>query len=433
MDAIEALAEELDFAAVEEETWTDLGYSAAPVAYGLIWLRVRLTTARDRAPEIDAIRLNTVRATAATTRSTETLGTSAGRPNQTFRTKRAPVLIDPATGGPLITIELVDSSGTRRETWERGVDFFGAGRDTNRYLLEPETGTVTFGDGVNGRIPVAGTRIVATGYRVGGGAAGNVAAGTITALKTALPQVDKVTNHRDAAGGSNAETLDEARLRAPQLLRTRDRAVSADDFADLALRTPGVELKSAFALPLVALDHSTDPPTQVPDSAGAVTVVVLPVNGDPKPQPSEEQLRLICAYLNERRLITTELYVTGPRYLDITELEAEILVSPNADLKTVQDRCLAALEQYFHPLTGGYPDPETGEAPGWPIGGDIYLGNVFDRLLAQEGVLRVPSLRMGTTDDAADDCLDQLPVPDGTLVHLAGTVVRLNVRYPRGD
>ncbi|ARE41821.1 hypothetical protein RGUI_3680 [Rhodovulum sp. P5] len=431
--AIKALPDELDFAAVESDAWTDLGYSAPPVTYGLIWLRARLTTARDRAPEISAIRLNTVRATAATTRTNETLGTSAGRPNQSFKTKRAPILIDPATDTPDITIDLVDASGTRSETWERGEDFFGAGRDTNRYLLDPETGTITFGDGVNGRIPVAGTRIIASGYRVGGGAAGNVAAGTITSLKTALPRVEKVTNHRDASGGSDAETLDQAKLRAPQQLRTRDRAVSADDFADLALRTPGVDLKSAFALPLVALDHATDPPTHLPNSAGAVTVVVLPNNADPKPQPSEDQLRLICAYLNERRLITTELYVTGPRYLDINTLEAEILVRPDEDLKAVQDRCLAALAQYFHPLDGGYPDETTGKGPGWPIGGDIYTGNVFDRLLAQEGVLRVPSLSIGTADDPADACLDRLTVPEGTLVHLPGTVAKLTVRYPRGD
>ncbi len=302
-------------------------------------------------------------------------------------------------------------------------------------MLDPETGTLTFGDGVNGMIPVAGTRVVATGYRVGGGAIGNVASGTITKLKTALPQVESVTNLRTAAGGSDAETLDQVKLRAPQLLRTRDRAVASDDFADLALRTPGVDLKSAFALPLIRLDPNPDtnlPPIMVPDSPGAVTVVVLPVNKEPTPQPSEDQLRLICAWLNERRLITTELYVTGPKYVKVTQLQAQILAAPDADLKAVQDRSRAVLEQYFHPLRGG-PAPAPGkDGPGWPIGGDIYLGDVFDQLLAQEGVERVPDLKMGLDGQPNDDCADVLTVDPGTLVHLPGDVIRLDVGYRHG-
>jgi len=427
--ALEALiraAPSLDFGAVEEESWTDLGYTPAPVPFGLVWLRARLTAPLEVAPEVSGLHLNSTRAIAATSRSTETLGTSAGRPNQTFKVRRAPVLIDPKTGEPDLDIELVDSAGGRDAEWERGFDFFGADRATKRYLLDPETGVLTFGDGVNGMIPVAGTRVVATRYRVGGGAIGNVGPGTITALKTALPQVKEVTNLRAAAGGSDAETIDEAKLRAPQLLRTRDRAVSAEDFADLALRTPGVDLRSAFALPLTRLDTSVTPPAMIEDSPGAVTVVILPVNAEPTPQPSEDQLRLVCAFLNERRLITTELYVTGPRYVAIEVLEVELLARPDADLKDVQDAARTALETFFHPLKGGE------DGTGWPFGGDVYLGNVFDLLLAQPGVARVASLKIGLAGQPADDCADVLEVAPGTLLHLPPAVVALNVRYARG-
>lgn len=424
-DEIRAAAP-LDFAAVEEETWTDLGFSPSPSPFGLVWLRARLAAPLERAPEVSGLHLNTTRAIAAVTRATETLGTSAGRPNQSFKTRRSPILIDPATGAPDLVVELLDSAGNRDASWERGSDFFGADRATKRYLLDPIAGIVTFGDGVNGAIPVAGARVLATRYRVGGGSIGNVPAGTVTALKTALPQVKEVTNIRAAAGGSDAETVAEARLRAPQLLRTRDRAVSAEDFSDLALRTPGVDLQSAFALPRVRLDTSVMPPAMIGDSPGAVTVVILPVNEEPTPQPSEEQLRLVCAFLNERRLITTELYVTGPRYLAIETLEVQLLARPDADLKAVQDAARAALESYFHPLRGG----EDGK--GWPFGGDVYLGNVFDLLLSQEGVARVSDLRIGLADQPADDCADVLSVPDGTLVHLPPAVLKIEARYPRG-
>lgn len=434
-------ATEFDFGAVESDVWTDLGYSEPPVPYGLVWLRARLhwdptempgMTGLDPVPEVSGLYLNTGRATAAQTRSTEIMGTSAGRPNQTFKLKRAPVLIDPKTGEPDLKIELEDATGTR-EVWTRGTDFFGADRATKRYLLDPITGTVTFGDGVNGMIPVAGTRIIATGYRVGGGAIGNVASGTISKLKTALPRVASVKNQRAAVGGSDAETIGAAKLRAPQTLRTRDRAVAAQDFADLALRTPGVALKSAFALPLTRLEPADDPSqpaTKVDNSPGAVTVVVLPINKEATPQPSEGQLRRICAWLNERRLITTELYVTGPDYVRVANLSATITARADADLKAVQDAAMAALQRYFHPLTGGHSVPGV-VGPGWPIGGDVYLGDVFDLLLGLDGVQRVPDLKIALEGTPNDDCADVLTVAPGTLVHLRPEIIALDVRYGR--
>lgn len=413
----------LNFAAVDEAAWTDLGYSAAPAPHDLHWFRARLAFARDRAPEVSGLHLNSTRATAALTRQSEVLGSSAGRPNQTFRLRQKPVLIDPATDQPVLTLQVIEPAGTI--VWQPGPDFFGAAADASRYVLDPIEGVVTFGDGVNGRIPVAGARIVATLYRVGGGAVGNVAAGTISSLKTALPQVKSVANLRRAAGGSDAETLDAVKLRAPELLRTRDRAVTAQDFADLALRTSGVALKSAFALPLTRLDLAHNPPGFVDNSPGAVTVVVLPINNEETPQPSEDQLRLICAHLNERRLITTELYVTGPRYVAITTLAAEIRAAEDADLKAVHDACLAALRAYFHPLTGGE------DGAGWPFGGDIFRGAVFGVLQGQAGVSRVADLKIALAGGTPDPCLDLLPVPPGTLPHLPLSTIALDVRYAR--
>jgi predicted phage baseplate assembly protein len=285
---------------------------------------------------------------------------------------------------------------------------------------------VTFGDGVNGMVPVAGSRILANSYRVGGGALGNVAAGTIATLKTALPQVKSVSNQRAAAGGADAETIDQAKLRAPSGLRSRDRAVTAEDFADLARTTPGVVLKSAYALPQTAVDFTTPEPVFIENAPGSVTVVVLPDKRHPTPQPTEEELRLICAHLNARRLVTTELYVIGPRYTRMDLLQVEIEARQDSDLKAVQDACHAALMVYFNPLTGG----EGGT--GWPFGGSVYHGNVFNLLLRQPGVLRVVDLKMALETVAQDDTSDVLPLESGSLIELPPSVIALNVRYGRG-
>jgi hypothetical protein len=423
-------ATSLDFTKIADDFWIDeAGYDEPPVPYELTWFRARLIAVPQEAPQVSQFLLNTVAATAAVTRIEEVVGVSNGRPNQRYILRRTPVLVLPdATGKLRPELDLVVTEPNQpSEIWERVDDFFGAGSDRAVFALDSATGTITLGDGIHGRIPVAGAEIKAQRYRYGGGQVGNAGAGTIKALKSVVPSVDSVTNVRAATGGADVETLDEVLLRAPHDLRLRDRAVTQADFAELALQTPGVRIQRAYALPLTKVDFATTPPTLIPNTPGAVTVVILPENKEPTPQPTEEQLRLVCAHLNSRRLITTELYVIGPRYVDIAQLEAEVLVSRSQDLKAVTDAIAGKLLTYFHPLHGG----EDGR--GWPFGQDVYLGQVYRQILSIEGVLRVLCLKMALTGASEQDdsavCDDVLPVDEGALVHLPSTAIKLQVKY----
>jgi predicted phage baseplate assembly protein len=410
---------------VDSEVWTDeaVGYSEPPVPHGLTWFRARLVAVPDEAPQVSRFLLNTVTATAAVTRIEEVLGTSNGRPGQQFTLRRKPVLVlpDAATGALHPQLELVVDELGQPELWTGVDDFFGVDADKAVYVLDAASGQVTFGDGIHGRIPVAGAEVKAQRYRYGGGQVGNAGADTISALRSVLPTVDKVTNMRPAAGGADAEPLSEVILRAPHDLRTRDRAVTQADFAELALRTPGVRIQRAYALARTAADLSTQPPTLTANQAGAVTVVILPENKDETPQPTEDQLRLVCDHLNSRRLITTELYVVGPTYLAVTQLEAEVLVSRSLDLKAVSDALSQRLLDYFHPLRGGE------DSRGWPFGQDIYLAQVYRQLLNVDGVTRVQCL--AASAGSQGPCTDVLAVPDGALVHLPRTAIHLKVSY----
>lgn len=418
---IEALAGQLSPGRVQEEVWTKQGFDVQPVSFALTWVRARLTDRSVEPPAIGQLLLNTVGATAAVTRIEESIGTSDGRPNQVFALARRPVLLDEQTRLPALKLEVVELRN-EPETWSAVADFFGCKAGDPVFVLDPETGTLTFGDGVHGRIPVAGAEIIAREYRYGGGQVGNAGAGTITALKSALPDVDSVTNVRAAAGGGDAETLDEVKLRAPHDLRTRDRAVTAEDFVELTLRTPGVRIQRAYALAETGLDLSAEPPEMVSGRPGAITVVVLPENDQETPQPTEDQLRLVCAYLDARRLITTELYVVGPRYLTLGTLSVQVTVSRDRDLKAVREAIEKRLLRYFHPLWGG----EDGR--GWPFGGDIHFGSVYHQILGVDGVLRVLCLEIAPAR-GDEPCSDLIAVPDGTLVHLPPSVLNVKVKY----
>lgn len=127
-----------------------------------------------------------------------------------------------------------------------------AGPDDRVYTIArnaDDTVQIIFGDGACGYIPPSGYTIRAT-YRLGLGASGNVPASTLVVVGTTptgatLPSTVTVTNVSSALGGTDSESNDSIRNNAALTFRTRDRAVSLQDFEDLAVRRAGVEQASA--------------------------------------------------------------------------------------------------------------------------------------------------------------------------------------------
>jgi predicted phage baseplate assembly protein len=228
------------------------------------WLRCRIAGPNYPSgivPEIDFIRPNTVPAINLATVRDELVELSQGVPDQTFLLLRRPVR-------PESLVLTVTVPGDAAETWIGKSDFLGSGRDDPHYVLNATRGEIRFGDGERGRIPVAGSEIVAVEYRYGGGEAGNVSAGAISTLLTNIVGVDGVTNDRPAVGGADEERPEDLARQAPRFLRSRNRAVTAEDFAALARQAGGVAKATALEL-----FHPDYPGVEVP---GAVTVVVVP-------------------------------------------------------------------------------------------------------------------------------------------------------------
>ncbi|MFC4158640.1 putative baseplate assembly protein [Chitinimonas lacunae] len=373
------------------------------------WLRARLAAGGYvQAPRLLALRTNTVPALAASSVDAEVVGRSNGLPDQVFQLAQRPVLAG--------TLALTVDEGDGPKPWVEVADFFGSGRDDPHYVLNRSTGEIRF-NGTAGRIPVANpsrvANIVAQRYRVGGGAAGNVAAGAIDTLRGHLPGIDaaRVGNLFAAYGGADEESLDAARLRAAGALKSRERAVTREDFELHAIKVGGVA--RARALPLY---HPAFPAVAVP---GAVSVLVVPQASDPlrplddpAPQPTEGLLRQVCAELDARRLATTELYVIAPSYR-LLRLSATLTVSADADLAAVKQTALLTLRRYFHPLIGGEDCTLTRDGSGWPFGGDIHYSRVVQRLL-------LPGVN--SVDDLLFE-LDRVSYPPCSNVSLDGTAL----------
>jgi hypothetical protein len=302
------------------------------------WLRVRLDQnnyPQGRAPHLDFFLPNAVDAVNLTTEARYTLGTSSGRAEQSFDFPKRP--IDPES----LQIEIELSSGASEQDWTQVDDFFASKPQDKHFVLNATAGRITFGDGTQGQIPAAGAAIVAAVWRHGGGAAGNkVMAGAVKTMVDQIAGIEKVANPRAATGGADEEALSDFIRNAPGHLRSAKRAVTASDFEIQATAIEGV--KKAKAL---GGRYPDFPDVEVP---GAITVFVVADSDRMPPVPSAELIRSVCRALEQVRLITTEVYVAAPQFLQV-RIEARLLAAPEAAFDQVANDARKRLDQYLSP------------------------------------------------------------------------------------
>jgi predicted phage baseplate assembly protein len=316
----------------------------------------------------------------------EMLGESDGVPGQEFTTERSPLLA--GTGAPVL--ETMSDDGWVE--WSP-VDHFAASEPADlHFVFDAVAGTVRFGPAVReedgslrqyGAIPPSGMSIRLRGHAIGGGHNGNVSKGAIRTLKSSIPFVASVENLESAQGGVEAETIQQAKSRGPILLRTRSRAVTAEDYESIAME----------AAPEVARVQCV---TAGEDSVEAGSLRVLIVPAAPQEDgkidfaelvPDEETLQRISERLDEVRLIGTRVSVEPPSYRGVTVV-ARVVARPKADVARIKTESLAALYGYLNPITGG-PDGE-----GWPFGRPVQSGEVYGLLQRIRGVDMVEDARL---------------------------------------
>ena len=387
------------------------------------WLRARIEKASyQNAPSVLAIRANAARVIQAQTVADEVLGGSDGTPDQVFALANAPVL--PRT----LVVQVYETA--EPETWTAVDDFFGHGPDDPVYVPNLAIGEVRFPGKPDpaarkgGRIPVANidrpqTSVVARRYRFGGGVRGNAPAKALSVLTTAIVGLDAaaIVNPFEAVGGADEESIETAMARAPRVLKARDRAVTTGDFELLAMEAAVVA--RAKALPL---SHPEFPGLKAP---GVVTVVVIPEIAAKTeaeqifiaaPRPSESLLRTVCAYLDARRLLTTELFVIGPRYTPVA-IEIHAILQSDVDAAEIHAAIEAAVRRFLHPIYGGVA------GTGWPFGEPIRYAELYRAALAP-GVIRLDDIEVTRDDQPFGNCQD-VPIDPDALVELTAISITL--------
>jgi predicted phage baseplate assembly protein len=377
------------------------------------WLRLVLTEPQPNqgvflaSPEVSQLQVEsrgaTIGARQAVTVKSEVLGRSDGTPGQVFKLQNAPLL---ARNRQRDFLKVISPAG-EEEIWYE-IEDFAESRETDRhYTLDSLTGELALGPSLLqpsgkvysfGAVPAKGALLRMERYQHGGGTEGNLPQNAISVMKSSIPYVASVTNRAPASGGLDPQSLDDAKLHAPQTLRSRARAVTADDYEFIASRTERVA--RAYCIAPGAQPGRSDAPRP-----GQVVVLVLPATDNvdaaivtpDKLILSDELAQAVQARLDAQRLLGTTVEVRSPRYLWVS-VNATLRFAAGTD-PAIMDHARAEGEQllyhYLNPYIGGP------RGDGWPLGRDLNRAELVGRLQQISGVEYADELRMTVAESKA--------------------------------
>jgi hypothetical protein len=227
---------------------------------------------------------------------------------------------------------------------------------------------IVFGDNTSGRIPAANAQIYAT-YRYGVGAQANaIPAKKIT---TIVPRAGffeawqvTVTNLESPTGGADPESVESLRHTVPRAgSRIRSRAVTLNDYADLAMQVPGVAKSVAYGTVYTA-----------------VKVWIGPTLSSSQDTVPDELMARLCANVEQTmkdKVLIGSTVVAGPLVCD--DLWNNVFIRVNIQVAEVFNRLSVrdAVDSVIRKLMA-YSEMDFGTR--------ITLGGVYRAVLTVQGV-----------------------------------------------
>ncbi|HEY8561389.1 MAG TPA: hypothetical protein VIL74_13515 [Pyrinomonadaceae bacterium] len=378
-------------------TWLRVGGSATAIKSRLMWIGINAATVSQRARAANEI-----------------LGEGSGEIDQVFKISRSPVVPG--------SVRLFVSSGDATEEWSEIDDLLAAGSEVAKpdlreppggrktktkpakvFTVDHEAGAIRFGDGVHGQRPPRAARL-SVSYDYGAGLAGNVGVGAIDA-GAALPAGLKVSNPVRTWGGADSENVLDGERQIKSYLRHQERLVTAGDFKIVTLRTPGVLIGRVEVIPAFHPDFS---PNEPGDAPGAVTILVIPkydAKQPAAPVPDRLFLDTICRHLDERRLITTEVFLRGAVYKPVW-ISVGINVVAEKSVPEVREAVKRALLDFLAPLDPDFDllaEDSGGRSNGWRLRKPVAAKELLAVASRVAGVMFVNDVFLAEGDAAASE------------------------------
>jgi predicted phage baseplate assembly protein len=355
---------------------------------------------------------NLVAASQGETQRDEVLGSSDASANQTYSLKKKPLTYLPSADPEgLFAVQSTLRVTVNGVMWSERPTLLQSLPTNQVYSTElDETGqtTVVFGDGQAGARPPSGRDNIRARYRKGLGTTGHVAAGALQQLLDSAPGVQSATNPQPAYGGADAESLTRLRQNAPASVRTFGRAVSAQDYAAVALTYPGVAMATAAWV-------VRDPRTL---AALAQPYVQLTVVTDDRVPLAEQPVlaRNLRQFLDRRRDPNVPL-----RICDFVAVYVDVAATIEVDERYGRQATLAAAQAALQPGLNADGTPGFFAAERLGLGQSLHLSALYAAIQAVAGVkdATVTTLRLPQADPDPSVVRDDVLVRPPELIVVA--------------
>lgn len=252
--------------------------------------------------------------------------------------------------------------------WQPKRDLLSSDGFAKEFVAEVDddgSATLRFGDDQHGLRPAPGVEFTGT-YRVGNGKAGNIGAEALVHLITEvpIPGIVAVRNPMAARGGTDPETLEHVRRVAPDAFRIQERAVTPDDYAEVARRHREVQDAAATV--------------RWTGSWRTIFLTIDRLGGRPVDAEFEHDMRL---HLERYRMAGQDIEIDAPRFVAL-EIEMIVCVKPDYFRSDVK----AALLRVFSDQT--QPDGQQGifHPDNFTFGQPVYLSKLYAAAHKVEGV-----------------------------------------------
>lgn len=236
--------------------------------------------------------------------------------------------------------------------WSEVDNFDNSKADDRHYVIDRMNNTIAFGDGVHVRIP-KNTKGIAfkTVVRRCEGKKANVEAGAIKASMNNLMFVSDIYNPKQAYGGMDMETIDEAIRRGATMLGSKNRLITVMDYERETLN-----FSNCIVQAKAVIGRKKDG-ERIP---GMVTIVLLMEDY----KAGSHSFLKMKSRLKHHLLTKCELSI-NEQYLDVVQplfvkISAQIWVRlvESDDSFDIQQYLIHSLENYLNPITN----------PFWEIG-----------------------------------------------------------------
>lgn len=290
---------------------------------------------------------------------------STGEQGQKFSIQARDILESP--------IRIVVAYGDNSQIWTpiyEPIERYGPNDKVVEVNFYEDIVTFRFGDGITGTIPEAGAEITFF-CREGGGVRGRIGVGLIDTVRQLIPAPPintpttvRFRNITPSNGGTDKETLAQAKRRAPREFAMQRSIVTADDYAQAA---------QSFRHP--AYGAISKAVATVRTSVNANLVEVYALAEGPENRPALPNIGLkqgLETYIKSMNVFTDQVVVL-PGTMKAINLDMVVVISRSADASVVKEKVEAAVDEFF-------------DLANWEMGQALYVSNLIEAIEVIDGV-----------------------------------------------